>query len=222
MALISYNHQNNEYVFKIILVGDSGVGKTSLLSRYTDNTFDSDHLSTIGVDFKIKNMIIDDKLLKMQVWDTAGQERFKTITASYYRNIVGAIYIYDVSNEKSFDNIARWHNDVTDKNEEKIISILLAHKCELLNKHDTQTKIISRQNGMQLAQELDMRYMEASSKKNIGINEVFDYIAQSIYDEIITPQIKKGIIGPNKNVKMTYDGTVLLDVKDGEKRSCFC
>ena len=101
-------NSNYDYIFKVLLIGDSGVGKSSLLLRFADDTYTDCYISTIGVDFKIKTVELDGETVKLQLWDTAGQERFKTITSNYYRGAHGFILVYDVTNEESFKNLKQW------------------------------------------------------------------------------------------------------------------
>merc|ERR1711965_386176 len=105
-------HQEYDYLFKLLLIGDSGVGKSCLLLRFADDTYTETYISTIGVDFKIRTVEIDQKVIKLQIWDTAGQERFRTITSSYYRGAHGIIVVYDVTDEESFTAVERWMTEI--------------------------------------------------------------------------------------------------------------
>ena len=123
--------ENTDFAFKILLLGDSSVGKTCFLKRYTDNTFQDAYLSTIGFDFKFKFVTLENgKTVKVQLWDTAGQERFRTIAKSYYKGAHGIILIYDVTNRKTFDNIRKWLNQIKDEASNKISIILVANKID--------------------------------------------------------------------------------------------
>merc|ERR1711881_702429 len=114
--ILIFNMAKKTYdlLFKLLLIGDSGVGKTCILFRFSDDAFNTTFISTIGIDFKIKTIEIDGKRIKLQIWDTAGQERFHTITTSYYRGAMGIMLVYDVTNEKTFDNIHRWLGYITE------------------------------------------------------------------------------------------------------------
>merc|ERR1712116_1104 len=101
-----------DYLFKLLLIGDSGVGKTCVLFRFSEDAFNSTFISTIGIDFKIRTIELDGKKIKLQIWDTAGQERFRTITTAYYRGAMGIMLVYDITNEKSFDNIKNWIRNI--------------------------------------------------------------------------------------------------------------
>ena len=101
-----------EYLFKLLLIGNSGVGKSCILMRYADNSFTENFFNTIGVDFKIKTITLNDQVIKMQIWDTAGQDRFRTLTSSYYRGAHGIIIVYDVTNKDSFDNVRQWMQEI--------------------------------------------------------------------------------------------------------------
>ena len=138
---------NKEYdnLYKLLLIGDSGVGKSSLLLRYSDDTYDSCYTSTIGVDFKIKTIILDDKVYKLQMWDTAGQERFRSIVSSYYKGAHGIILVIDLTNIDSFNNISMWLNQITNNTyTKKSCSILLvATKDDLIDERKITTKMLN-------------------------------------------------------------------------------
>ena len=129
------NHPDYDYLFKLLLIGDSGVGKSCLLLRYTDEQYSERYISTIGVDFKIKTMEIDSKTVKLQIWDTAGQERFKTITPTYYKGADGIIIVFDVTKLESFENIKKWFEEIDNHTNGRTINkLLVGAKSDLINK----------------------------------------------------------------------------------------
>merc|ERR1712139_25489 len=119
-----------DYLFKLLLIGDSGVGKSCLLLRFADDTYTESYISTIGIDFKIRTLELDGKRVKLQIWDTAGQERFKTITTAYYRGAMGILLVYDVSEEKSFANINTWINAINQHASDSVNKVLLGNKAD--------------------------------------------------------------------------------------------
>ena len=127
------NAPEYDYLFKLLIIGDSAVGKTSLLLRYTDEAYSEHYISTIGVDFKIKTMELDGKTVKLQIWDTAGQERFKTITPTYYKGADGIIVVFDLTNQKSYDNVKKWLEEIEQYTSgKKVNKLLVGSKCDLL------------------------------------------------------------------------------------------
>lgn len=120
-----------DYLFKIVLIGDSGVGKSNLLSRFTRNEFNLESKTTIGVEFATRSVIADSKLIKAQIWDTAGQERYRAITSAYYRGAVGALLIYDISKLSSFENIEKWLKELREHAELHIVIMLVGNKSDL-------------------------------------------------------------------------------------------
>merc|ERR1712184_163282 len=123
-----------DYLFKLLLIGDSGVGKSCLLLRFADDTYTDSYISTIGVDFKIRTVDLDTKTIKLQIWDTAGQERFRTITSSYYRGAHGIIIVYDITDVESFNNVRQWLFEIDRFASENVNKLLVGNKCDLVSK----------------------------------------------------------------------------------------
>lgn len=164
-----------DYLFKLLLIGDSGVGKTCVLFRFSDDAFNSTFISTIGIDFKIRTIELDNKKIKLQIWDTAGQERFRTITTAYYRGAMGILLVYDITNEKSFDNIKTWIRNIEQHASEDVEKMILGNKCDMEDK-----RVISKEQGEKLATEYGVPFMETSAKANINVEEAFVKIARAI------------------------------------------
>lgn len=131
-----------DYLFKIVMIGDSGVGKSNLLSRFVDNTFNMDSKPTIGVEFATKTTTIDGKSIKNQIWDTAGQERFRAITNAYYRGAVGAIIAFDLTKSKSFENVQKWLGQLKDNAEPRITVMLVGNKSDLAEMREVRQELI--------------------------------------------------------------------------------
>jgi Ras-related protein Rab-8A len=120
-----------DYLIKLLLIGDSGVGKSCLLLRYSDDSFTSSFITTIGIDFKIKSIMCGDAKVKLQIWDTAGQERFRTITTAYYRGAMGILLVYDVADENSFNNVRNWMRQIDQNAAENVNRVLIGNKCDV-------------------------------------------------------------------------------------------
>uniref|UniRef100_UPI0037E94032 ras-related protein Rab-35 isoform X1 n=1 Tax=Semicossyphus pulcher TaxID=241346 RepID=UPI0037E94032 len=161
MAGKDYNH-----LFKLLIIGDSNVGKSSLLLRFADNSFSGSYITTIGVDFKIRTVDIDGERVKLQIWDTAGQERFRTITSTYYRNTHGVIIVYDVTNPESFVNVKRWLNEIS-QNCDNVCKILVGNKND-----DPARKQVDTQDAVRFGESMGVRVFETSAKENINVEEL--------------------------------------------------
>ena len=163
------------HTFKILTIGESGVGKTCILRRFVEDKFLKNHLATIGIDFKTKNIIVDGVQVKLKIWDTAGQERFRNITNQYYKGADGIILVYDVTERTSFEKIREWMNQITQNTTRGEIGlVLLGNKC------DAEPREISENDGIELGKELGIQYFEASAMNSVNIKESFNYLAKEI------------------------------------------
>lgn len=166
-----------DLLFKLLLIGDSGVGKTSILFRFSDDAFTPTFISTIGIDFKIKTIELRGKRIKLQIWDTAGQERFHTITTSYYRGAMGIMLVYDITNAKSFDNIQKWLRNIDEHANEDVEKMIVGNKCDMEDR-----RIITKEKGEAIAREHGIRFMETSASSNINVERAFLELAKAILD----------------------------------------
>lgn len=169
----------HDFLFKILLIGDSGVGKTCLLLKYTDDVFQTSHISTIGVDFRIKTMRLEDsKVAKLQMWDTAGQERFRTITSSYYRGAHGVIIVFDVGERRSFDNLAMWMGEVERYAKPGVPMILVGNKTDLVERRE-----VGEEEAKAFAESRGLVYVEVSAKADsasVLASQVFHLMVKEI------------------------------------------
>ena len=172
-----------DYIFKLLIVGDAAVGKSSLLIRYVEDSYNEAYLSTIGVDFKINTVTIDDKIVKLQIWDTAGQERFRTITSSYYRGANTVIIAFDISRRETFDNVSIWMKEVEMYGNKDTKMVLVGTKCDL-----EDIRVVDTTEAEEFAVLHDMDYFEVSSKNPLkgDIDKIFHTIAKNLIQEKLT------------------------------------
>ena len=203
------NQHLEDNSIKLLILGDSGVGKTCFLMRFSDDKFVTAHLSTIGMDFKIKEIDVDGNTLQLKIWDTAGQERYKTIAKSFYKRAEGVILVYDCTSEKSFNNIRDWIQQLTNHGCNEISKVLVGNKCDLANKK------ITPEQGQLLAQECKVDFFETSAKANINVTEAFCAIAKKIID------IRIKNIAMN-NIKKSMSGSSLIPRSEIKNRKRCC
>lgn len=176
MAYSSDADEAFDYLFKIVLIGDAGVGKTCVVQRFKSGTYTEKHGSTIGVDFTMKTLNIEGKLVKLQIWDTAGQERFRTITQSYYRSANGVVIAYDITKHPSFESLPRWLEDVKRYAGTNIVQLLVGNKCDL-----DHLREVRKDEAANMAKQLQlMDFLETSAKDNTNVDEAFTKIAREL------------------------------------------
>eukprot|EP00388_Colpodella_angusta_P003467 GDKJ01012220.1.p1 GENE.GDKJ01012220.1~~GDKJ01012220.1.p1 ORF type:complete len:215 (+),score=55.80 GDKJ01012220.1:23-667(+) len=172
-------NQEYDYLFKLLLIGDSGVGKSCLLLRFSDDNYSDSYISTIGVDFKIKTININNKTVKIQIWDTAGQERFRTITCAYYRGAHGIIVVYDVTDRESFLNVKNWMSEIDKHAAPTTLRLLVGNKVDLASK-----KQVTTEEGQALAEEFGIPFMETSAKCSTNVTDAFRTMASQIMENL--------------------------------------
>lgn len=195
-----------DYLFKILLIGNSGVGKSSLLLRFADDTFTDNFMPTIGVDFKIRTLEVDGKTIKLQIWDTAGQERFKTITSSYYKGAHGIIVVYDVTDKESFKNIDTWMNEVEKHASDNVSRILVGNKNDL-----SDSRQVTTDEGKELSDQYNIRFMETSAKESANVEEAFTLMTKEIKSRVVHTEARK----PSQTGKKLNPKTKKLEKKTG-------
>ena len=192
-------------------MGDSGVGKTSVSLRYTDDMFCEGYYSTIGVDFKIRTLNVNNKKIKLQMWDTAGQDRFKTITYSYYRGANGFILAFDLTNKQSFENLSsKWINDIKQYSQENIIILLVGTKCDLKDKIE-----VTDEKAFAFAKAHGIKYIKTSSKNSDNIEKAFNTLAESILESI-----SKKIDSNIKDSRSTNTSIILNNNESFSQKKC--
>ena len=178
-----------DYLFKLILVGDSYVGKTNILSKYIKNEFNLSTKSTVGVEFGTKILKIEDKIIKAQIWDTAGQERYKSITSTYYKGAKGAFIVYDITNRLTFESVDKWIQDLNLNSDKNITLLLIGNKKDLADKRDVTTE-----EGEEKAKSFGLAFLEASALTGENIDKVFDNMLKEVYTKLTIEKKNSGEI----------------------------
>ncbi|KAE8676402.1 Ras-related protein RABA2c [Hibiscus syriacus] len=204
-----------EYLFKIVLIGDSGVGKSNILSRYTRNEFCLESKSTIGVEFATRNLQVEGKSVKAQIWDTAGQERYRAITSAYYRGAVGAILVYDITKRQTFDNVQRWLRELRNHADSNIVLMMAGNKSDL-----NHLRAVSEQDGQNLAEKDGLSFLETSALDATNIEKAFQTILTEVY-HIVS---KKALAAQEAKANAAIPGQgTTIDVADASgntKKGC--
>ncbi|KAF3780818.1 Ras-related protein [Nymphaea thermarum] len=168
-----------DYLFKVVIIGDSAVGKSNLMSRYVRNEFDANSKATIGVEFQTQSMEIDGKEVKAQIWDTAGQERFRALTSAYYRGAAGALVVYDISRRSTFESIERWLDELRNHTDTTVVRMLVGNKSDLANIRD-----VTVEEGKSLAESEGLFFLETSALDSTNVKAAFEIVIRDIYSNI--------------------------------------
>ncbi|KAI9298753.1 rab11 protein [Neoconidiobolus thromboides FSU 785] len=185
-----------DYLFKVVLIGDSSVGKSNLLSRFTRDEFNLESKSTIGVEFATRNIQVEGKSIKAQIWDTAGQERYRAITSAYYRGAVGALLVYDVTKHTTFENVTRWLKELRDHAEPNIVILLVGNKCDLRH-----LRSVSAEEGKQYASENGLSFIETSALDATNVDVAFKEILTEIYRGVASKTLQGNVDTLNPGTK---------------------
>ncbi|PLN78743.1 ras-domain-containing protein [Aspergillus taichungensis] len=204
---------NDEYdfLFKVVLIGDSGVGKSNLLSRFTRNEFNLDSKSTIGVEFATRSIQVDSKTIKAQIWDTAGQERYRAITSAYYRGAVGALLVYDISKHQTYDNVNRWLKELRDHADSNIVIMLVGNKSDLRH-----LRAVPTEEAKQFASENNLSFIETSALDASNVELAFQNILTEIYRIVSSKALEGGEqINVGNREKISIENTQDSEAKQG-------
>ena len=173
-----FNSIEFDLIFKIMVIGESKVGKTSVIKKYTKNQFGGVYLTTVGVDFQNKMIQIDDLKIRLQIWDTAGQERFRNVTKNYFKSSNGFLLIYDITDKGSLEHLNFWSEQITLNAPKKTKCVLVGNKCDLEDLRE-----VSKEEGKNYAEKNKIKFFETSAKDGTNIKEVFEYLSNEIYKE---------------------------------------
>jgi len=179
------NGQEYDFLYKVVLIGDSGVGKSNLLSRFTRNEFNLETKSTIGVEFATRSIQADGKTIKAQIWDTAGQERYRAITSAYYRGAVGALLVYDIAKNVTFKNVERWLAELRENAAGNIVIMLVGNKSDLRHLREVPTETAK-----DFAEKNSLLFIETSALDSSNVEQAFQNILTQIYQNSARPAVQ--------------------------------
>lgn len=205
-----HTEDDYDFLFKIVLIGDSGVGKSNLLTRFTKNQFNLESKTTIGVEFATKTIIVDNRIIKAQIWDTAGQERYRALTSAYYRGAVGALLVYDITKYQSFTNVEKWLSELKDNAEPHIAVMLIGNKSDL-----KQLRAVEQKEAIAFAEKHGIAFIETSALDSSNVEQCFHKIITEIYQTLS----KKSTAGNDSgSSRKLGDGDVIkIDKTKGDK-----
>ena len=201
-----------EIMVKVVLVGDSGVGKTNIMSKYLKNQFREDSKATVGVEFGSKQFTVENHQIKAQIWDTAGQERYKAITSAYYKGAKGAFVVYDITRKNTFETVNKWVSDISAAADKKIILILIGNKNDLEDQRQ-----VTKEMGEEKAKELGLAFMETSACSGENLDKAFQLMINEIYKKS-----KEDIMGEGEENIVQQGKDITLDKTKGKpaKKKC--
>ncbi|ORX62675.1 small GTPase [Hesseltinella vesiculosa] len=202
-----------DYLFKVVLIGDSGTGKTNLLARFTRNEFNLESKSTIGVEFATRSVQVDSKTVKAQIWDTAGQERYRAITSAYYRGAVGALLVYDIAKHQTYENVTRWLKELRDHADANIVVMLVGNKSDLRH-----IRAVSTEEAKQFAADNGLSFIETSALDSSNVELAFQRILTEIY-RIVS---NKALESSNDVVRPTAGETIAVGQDNIDQKQGCC
>ncbi|KAA8518231.1 hypothetical protein F0562_015705 [Nyssa sinensis] len=211
-------NQKIDYVFKVVLIGDSAVGKSQLLARFARNEFNLDAKATIGVEFQTKTLVIDHKTVKAQIWDTAGQERYRAVTSAYYRGAVGAMLVYDMTKRQSFDHMVRWLEELRGHADKNIVIMLIGNKSDL-----GSLRAVPTEDAQEFAERENLCFMETSALEATNVETAFLTVLNDIY-RIISKKTLAANDGASYVKSGSFKGTKIIvpgqEPNSGSKGGC--
>jgi Ras-related protein Rab-11A len=193
-----------EMMVKVVLVGDSGVGKTNIMSKYLKNEFREDSKATVGVEFGSKQFNIQGHQIKAQIWDTAGQERYKAITSAYYKGAKGAFVVYDITRKNTFDSVNRWVSDISAAADKKITLLLIGNKSDLEDQRQ-----VTKEQGEEKAKELGLAFMETSACSGDNLEKAFQLMINEVFkkcQEDIAGETEENPVKPGSDIVLGGGG----------------
>ena len=207
-TLRSQSEDNYDEKIKIMLIGESKIGKTSLISRYCNNEFlGGVYLSTIGIDFQIKHLVLNKKNIRLQIWDTAGQERYRNIAKNYFQSSDGFVIVYDISNTESFEKLDYWIEQIKANSQEYTKMILFGNKCDII-----EDRKIKKEEGEEYAKNNNINFFEVSAKEGTNVDKAFESFVKDILDSS----------SPNENYKKRQSKRLSAPIKVHKKKDSCC
>ncbi|GAV88933.1 Ras domain-containing protein [Cephalotus follicularis] len=218
-------HEKIDYVFKVVVIGDSAVGKTQILSRFTKNEFCFDSKSTIGVEFQTRTITINSKVIKAQIWDTAGQERYRAVTSAYYRGALGAMLVYDITKRQSFDHVARWVEELRAHADNSIVIMLIGNKADLVD-----LRAVPTEDAVEFAEDQGLFFSEASALSGDNVDTAFFRLLEETFSVVSKKTLECGNWKANGGNDATLKGAKIdvisasdLEISEMKKLSaCSC
>jgi small GTP-binding protein len=214
------SEEDYDYLFKIVLIGDSGVGKSNLLYRFTRNEFNLESKTTIGVEFSQKTVKIDNKTIRAQIWDTAGQERYRAITSAYYRGALGALLVYDVCKSETFEGLSKWLSELKEHTDAQTSIMLVGNKADLRH-----LRAVKTEDAANFALKHNLAFIETSALENTNVDSAFQKTLETIYGNSITSQIcvrnNETVKHPSKRLEPPEENKMKLSqTNPGKKEGC--
>jgi len=210
--LFKMEDDNYEMMFKVVLVGDSSVGKTNIMSKYLKNEFHEDSKATVGVEFGSKQFTVEGHVIKAQIWDTAGQERYKAITSAYYKGAKGAFVVYDITRKQSFESVDRWVNELRATADKNLTIILIGNKCDLEDQRQ-----VTKEQGEEKSKNMEVAFMETSALSGENLEKAFEKMINEVFKkchEEMAVDVDVEIAGKSEDI------TLDKNKPKGEKKKC--